>query len=269
MTPYTFRTSYSLWCMALLAVLITSCKSTLQPGTEGLATPQKLSEDASLIAWANLINGTLDDLTKVYVDQAVFMNAKGPVVLSAQKYLQEHQSQYGHITAIYTQKRILARENRGYHYEIGGFTTAKQQEFKHLLILKQQGDTLRRELEFIAKVAPTDSALLTEIDERRKEWMRLCNAHNAENLVKNLYTADAMYYNHKPLIVGHEGIAKDYQYMNREQYTLTLTPIIVEPVNEQLVYEVGQCSGSYGGKYMLVWQKDEAGQWAVLMDSNI
>lgn len=128
---------------------------------------------------------------------------------------------------------------------------------------------MRRELEFIARAAPTDSTIQQAIDKRRAEWIRLCNAHNAAELVKELYSANAMYYNHKPLVIGHDAIIEDYQYMNEEKYSLTLTPIAVELVTNRLAYEIGQCSGSYGGKYMLVWQKDKTGQWSIVMDSNI
>jgi hypothetical protein len=57
--------------------------------------------------------------------------------------------------------------------------------------------------------------------------------------------------------------------MEREQYHLTLTPIFIEPVSATMVYEIGQCSGSYGGKYILIWQREQDGKWRILLDSNI
>ena len=108
-----------------------------------------------------------------------------------------------------------------------------------------------------------------EIDQRRKEWMELCNQHNAYNLVSNLYEPEAIYYNHRPVDIGTDKIARTYSYMDRETYSLNLTPIIVHPVANTLVYEIGQCSGSYGGKYMLIWRKNSEGVWQILFDSNI
>ena len=84
-----------------------------------------------------------------------------------------------------------------------------------------------------------------------------------------MYTENTIYYNHKPVIVGHEDLAVEYQYMNNKKYELFLEPIIVEVVQDDLVYEIGQCSGTYGGKYILIWQKGNDDVWRVLVDSNI
>ena len=35
--------------------------------------------------------------------------------------------------------------------------------------------------------------------------------------------------------------------MNNPDYTLTLEPLAFSMVNDDLAYEIGQCSGSYGG----------------------
>jgi ketosteroid isomerase-like protein len=40
-------------------------------------------------------------------------------------------------------------------------------------------------------------------------------------------------------------------------------------VNDNLVYEIGQCKGTYKGKYILVWKKESDGVWRVFIDSNI
>ena len=99
--------------------------------------------------------------------------------------------------------------------------------------------------------------------------MALCNQHDAQQLVAQMYTANAMYYNHKPVVVGRKDITIEYDYMNQANYSLHLEPIIVETLTPALVFEIGQCSGSYGGKYMLIWEKQKDGSWQVLMDSNI
>ena len=92
--------------------------------------------------------------------------------------------------------------------------------------------------------------------------------HNANNLVQEMYTENALYYNHKPIDIGVEQIAKTYSYMNRPQYKLHLEVLKVVPVNKHIVYEIGQCSGSYRGKYVIIWQKTSKG-WQVLLDTNI
>ncbi|MEL6276528.1 MAG: hypothetical protein AAFU03_15630, partial [Bacteroidota bacterium] len=103
----------------------------------------------------------------------------------------------------------------------------------------------------------------------RNAWIDLCNQHDAQQLVDSLYAKNAIYYNHRPVVIGRETIGQTYQYMNDERYQLTLTPIQVEAVNDSLVYEIGQCSGSYGGKYVIIWQLGRDGVWRVILDSNI
>lgn len=263
-----------IFCLGFLFVLATAChnKAANDPPNQANqeSTPsQSLTDDPSLSAWADLIRGTELDIAKAYTEKPVFLGPTGSLGFPLEDQIRYHQIRYKNLTSLTSLHRVIANEERGYLYEIGHFTNAKQESFKHLLILKQQGDTVRRELEFIALASAVDSSALLAFDQRRTEWMELCNAHNAEELVTNLYTPHALYYNHKPLIVGHEAIAKDYQYMNRENYSLELNPIHVELVSDRIAFEIGQCSGSYGGKYLFVWQKDEEGKWSVLMDSNI
>ncbi|NRB49438.1 MAG: nuclear transport factor 2 family protein [Saprospiraceae bacterium] len=263
-----------LFYLGLLTFLGIACNSNTADSnsTQDPEVPiitESLTADPSLASWAKLIRGTIDDLSEVYVEQPVFLGPTGTQGFQIDEQIQRHRIQYRNLTSLQTNRRILAHEERGYYYEIGQFTTAQQEEFKHLLILKKDGDTLRRELEFIAKASRVDSTVLDIFDQRRARWIELCNAHDAEKLVTNLYTPNAIYYNHKPLILGHEAITADYQYMNQANYALQLSPIVVELVNERTAFEIGQCSGSYGGKYLFVWQKDQEGKWSVQMDSNI
>lgn len=263
-----------IFCLGLLFVLGASCNnnaSSDNPGetSQESATSRNLTDDPSLSTWAELIRGTELDIGAAYTDNAVFLGPTGSLGFPLEDQVRYHQIRYKNLTSLTSLHRVLANEERGYFYEIGHFANAKQEGFKHLLILKQEGDTLLREMEFIAPASTVDSAALQVFDQRRAEWMELCNAHNAEKLVKSLYTPNALYYNHKPLIIGHEAIIKDYQYMNRENYSLQLSPIHIELVNDRMAYEIGQCSGSYGGKYLFVWYKNGKGNWSVMMDSNI
>ena len=68
---------------------------------------------------------------------------------------------------------------------------------------------------------------------------------------------------------GRTALTNEYAYMNNPNYRLKLNPILVEPVSNDIVFEFGQCEGSYNGKYVLVWQKTKNGEWQVLFDTNI
>ena len=106
------------------------------------------------------------------------------------------------------------------------------------------------------------------LDILRNKWMELCNTHQANNLVRQLYTEDAIYYNRGRLLQGSQALSAEYSYMNSPGYSLKLTPKHVVFVSSEIAYEIGQCSGSYPYPYMLLWEKQEDGNWKVRMDSN-
>ena len=122
-------------------------------------------------------------------------------------------------------------------------------------------------MQFIAEVQ-TNVYDITGIEAARKKWMELCNAHDPTQLVAQVYMEDAFYFNHKPPIRGTQAITEEYQYMASPDYNLTLMPLYLMPVQADLAYEIGQCVGSYGGKYAIIWKKVASGEWKVLLDSN-
>lgn len=218
--------------------------------------------------WLNQFNSNKDSLAKLYFEKVIKINSAGEVLVGRDAIIEDWKKVDWNIKSIAELKRVDTHKNNPYEYEIGEFKNSKGEDFKHLIIWNTKEKTKTRELEFIAK-AENFSSYKKEIDQRRKEWMAICNSHNAKKLVHQLYSENAIYYNHKPVLIGRDSITKEYSYMNRPQYQLTLTPIHLEEVTENLAFEIGQCSGGYGGKYMIVWQKDETGKWHVLMDSNI
>jgi ketosteroid isomerase-like protein len=99
--------------------------------------------------------------------------------------------------------------------------------------------------------------------------MELCNANNAKALVTQLYSNNTIYFNHKPIVKGTADLIKEYSYMNNKNYHLNLQPLIVKVVNARFAFEIGQCSGGYNGKYILIWKKHADGNWKIFIDSNI
>lgn len=163
---------------------------------------------------------------------------------------------------------VLAKPDSSFIYAIEAIKMSNAGEQKALIIYRRQASVYLRDLEFVVpqgdgEVDPGDLQIA------REKWMKLCNQHNASELVNTMYTQDAMYYNHKPVIQGRAAITKEYDYMNRENYSLQLQPLVIHSVSGSMAFEIGQCSGSYGGKYMLVWELCEDREWRVLMDSNI
>ncbi|MEM9720011.1 MAG: hypothetical protein AAGA10_12210 [Bacteroidota bacterium] len=211
------------------------------------------------------------DRGKFYFSEGITVSPNGNANVGV-KNIQEHheylKEQMGLLDTIDALYHTLADRDGQFTYEMGRAVAKDKRRYKFLWVSRKSQAKKRIELEFIAP-ASEDIPDVSEIDKARAQWMELCNAHNAYELVKACYTPNALYYNHKPLVIGTDAIAHVYAYMNKDSYSLTLTPLHVEPVSKTLVYEIGQCSGSYGGKYVIIWQKTEKGTWKVLLDSNI
>ncbi len=203
-----------------------------------------------------------------YTQNAISINESVQIVQGASN-IQKMNEQNGFtrrtLKSIYD---IVANRDGSYVYEIGEFDDDEGASFNYVMVRKGKEEGSPIELEFYARNSDFTSAS-EAIGQRRKEWIDLCNKHDAAGLINELYAENTMYYNHKPLITGREGVIKDYQYMNRESYSLKLTPLKTKQVNDRIALEIGQCSGSYNGKYIIVWQKDAMGKWEVLLDSNI
>lgn len=213
--------------------------------------------------WQGAYNLGKGGLAGYYIAEPVLLGETGNLLL-LDEYATWLNDDLGRIKTITAEHRIAARPNLSYEIHT---LSGRQKTYRQLLILREQDGSKKRALEMSAPIddAPLDSA---GIARARDEWMRLCNAHQPARLVETVYHPQAIYYNHKPVVIGTRAISEEYQYMAAPNYQLSLRPLALEPVNEWLAYEIGQCSGSYGEKYVIVWQKTADGEWKVLMDSN-
>ncbi len=218
--------------------------------------------------WKDYINLKSDSISNLYTEQAVKIFDTGNTLVGNERIKDHYQSKSIDVVSIYSDTIIMANKKRGLEYEIGGYKDDKNVNYKHIIIWESKNSKYLRVFEFVVKMEKTNDNL-SEIDSRRELWMKLCNVNNSEALVNELYSINTLYFNHKPLIVGRELLVEEYQYMNRENYELALNPIVVEKINENFVFEIGQCKGSYNGKYIIIWRKNEKDKWEVFIDSNI
>ncbi len=224
-----------------------------------------LSMSGQSLDWAGSIENP-GVLAEGYTKNALKIYEAGSIIQGRDFIAEANSNHFNRVDSINTLTKVKAL--KGYEYELGRFRDDNGTAYVHLLIWNNDSSIAKRELEFISETSTFDFDS-SQINKRREDWVRLCNEHDAFKLVSELYTNDNIYYNHKPLIRGTEGVAKEYAYMNRESYNLDLTPIKVLPVHPELVFEIGQCSGSYNGKYIFVWKKGKDGVWRVYLDSNI
>lgn len=155
-----------------------------------------------------------------------------------------------------------------YLYEIAEYSSSSGTQIAELCIWNLKEDKPLKEFEFIVPISGT-LPKAEVLDPYREKWMELCNAHKVSELINTLYAPQTLYYNHRPMVKGRKALIPVYGYMESPDYSLQLTPLAVVPVRSDLILELGQCSGSYPGKYMLVWQRNEKGTWEIILDSNI
>ncbi len=203
----------------------------------------QLTDDALILSEAGIVRGSSE--IKDFVSEFVLSEGR--------KYFYE--------------KNFSIRVSAVLDYETGEISV-NSKTFS-VMFLKKKDDESGPRIEFLVLYEKEDAiSQLSDIDQSREEWMRLCNAHKADELVKRLYAADAYYYNRGRLLQGTKSLAAEYSYMNNPNYSLKLTPKHVAFISPDKAYEIGQCSGSYPNPYMLLWEKQADGKWVILMDSN-
>lgn len=249
----------------LTLIFFFACSSPSEEGKSNTTTTatEQINQKAE---WLTAFNDDLN-LDSFYLEDAVIALDDGSFYqdengrISYFKQLKEQTGKFQHGRTSFHTNTVNDIE-----YELGDWVGDNKSFYRFLRIKDAEG---LRALEFYTEGDLNHELDYGEIDAARKKWMLLCNQHNAAELVKQLYTKNAIYYNHKPVVVGTESIAEEYGYMNNPDYRLKLVPLTVDPANKNIVFEIGQCSGSYNGKYVLIWKKGEDGIWKILLDSNV
>lgn len=229
--------------------------------------------------WVNSINKNINVFEDSYNPNAIKIISPDSILNSSTQIVNYYKAHKSKITSIESLFSIEANKDRGIHYELFKYKTDNHKEYVQLVIWSMENKNVTREMEnknvtrefeFTQENTSASASVdTTDIAKRRELWMTLCNSHEVENLVKQLYTSNTMYYNHKPIVQGTEGLIKEYGYMNTKNYSLNLSPLTLEVINANYAFEIGQCSGSYNGNYILIWEKQADGNWKILIDSNI
>jgi ketosteroid isomerase-like protein len=205
-----------------------------------------------------------------YDSNAISVISQDSIITGATKIASYYGDPLMVIDTIESVCTILANPERQIHYEVLHFASDKKEEYTQLLIWKKKGENFLREFEFTEMNKMQSEVLDTnEISVARKRWVELCNLNNAETLVKEMYSFNTLYFNHKPIVSGIDALIQEYNYMNGASYSLDLQPLHLISVNANTAIEIGQCKGSYGGNYILVWKKQKDGHWKIYIDSNI
>jgi hypothetical protein len=256
-----------IFLIALTSLLHFGCEAQLKQ-QDKLQNGDDTSTSAIEEATAQTENQASDSLSHQYKEDAIKILENGKILDGTNQITSYFLSDTLKLVSIKSDTVITANTRRAIDYEISENTYSNGERHKALIIWQIQDGKRKRVFEFTSKIAsePYSSA---ELDDRRNLWISLCNQHDAKELIQELYSENTIYYNHKPLVIGRELLVGEYQYMNNTAYQLSLQPAFVERVNKSFAFEIGQCVGSYNGKYILIWKQDDDGIWRIFIDSNI
>lgn len=257
----------------LVLLLFLNCVEKPKPNTESYpivdsTTPLTLFDLVPIADSLEFKNFKQDSLNSIFANHAVWLESNGLTLQGTASIINHLKASTLRIDSVARSYVTVANSDSAYRYELGSYWTQDDAVYKYLMILKMSEPFPMIELLFTAPSSPStaDTVLLNT---RRHQWMALCNRHQVKPLVDQLYTEQAIYFNHKPLVIGRADIIKEYEYMNNKKYYIFLKPIHIESINDRLIFEIGQGGGSFQGKYILIWYKTDDGTWRVMMDSNI
>ncbi len=257
------------------------CTNTQKDPVESLVTSAIIVESATALKpvsplslldqankdWIDSYNQS-KDLADFYLDNALLFPEKADPLknknLIATYYIDLLRSGT-RFTAVHPYQRFS--ETSDLIYETGYLTTHSQEIYQYMTVWKNVDGSWKRELETLAKKT-ADNKDAGQLALVRSKWMQLCNAHTPDKLIEEIYAENAYYYNRGRLLQGRKQLIEEYKYMADPKYQLTLSPQAVQMVNPDMVYEIGKCSGSYGGHYIIRWEKQRAGNWLVTLDTN-
>lgn len=225
-------------------------------------------ENNDVNPWTYYYNLKSDSLQYLYAENSIRILESGEVLNGRDQIKDSILKSTLRLESVKRDTLLLAHKGRAIEYEISENIYDQDEKEKVLTIWQTKNQERKRVFEFVSKVEASKIDHLA-LNERRRQWMVLCNKHNAKNLIDELYSENTLYYNHKPIVKGRAQLTQEYGYMNNEKYNLALAPEIVDKVNENIIFELGQCSGSYGGKYIIIWRKEKDGEWRIFIDSNI
>lgn len=261
--------------IALMLIWSFSPALVAQEDPEAASTLKFATQDSSLvnILWRDARNAKDSSLLDLYAQDAIKVISED-MILTGPDEIHEHYSSQATIKYVDNPFSTEANKYRGITYAVNFYKPENAAVIVQLVIYEKEGDTELRAFEYdaarpILNPENIPDEVNEQLKERRKQWMAYCNAHDVPGLVYDLYSHNTMYFNHRPLVKGREALVREYAYMNNEQYSLTLLPRHMTFVNDNTVFEIGQCEGSYNGKYILIWKKEEDGVWRIFIDSNV
>lgn len=207
-----------------------------------------------------------------YMGKALLFSGKEDLICGSSEiegYYHQAFAKTGKVTGMRTIARYEAAPQ--VVYEISEYTLAKGGFLRTMVVWSNRDGSWVREIE--ASVGAADPAGDTaEIDAARIRYEELCAENDVEHFLKSIYQPQAVYYSKGALYKGFPNIGVAYNYFNIPGYEIKLTLLSEIRASANTAYEIGEyrtVNGRAKGLYIMIWQRDEAGDWRVLLDSNV
>jgi hypothetical protein len=220
--------------------------------------------------WQTAFNqNNLTDAESQYLDKGgiftqknIYIKGKG--MTTALKRLQKKAAPILH------QQRLFLQENskNKRYFELLSHQTTSGKYYYSIIAWRNINGKWQRELEVLdEKTTKNANDYPKGIDEARQKWIDYSNAHQPKQLVKNVYTKDAIYFNGGKVTKGTSAIAERYSYMKNDKWQIDLTAKCVTMVQPNLAYEIGEYKSTGIGHYILIWKK-VGKKWQAVFDFN-
>ena len=153
-------------------------------------------------------------------------------------------------------------------FEMGHYLSADgSTSLASVIAWNNESGSWKKELEILYVENKVDNFDTDGIDRAREKWVELSNANKPGDLVTQVYTENAVYFNGGKVTQGRPAITTRYDYMSNPKWTISLRSLQQIPVKNNLVLEVGEYRSSGRGYYVLIWIK-KGDEWMTNFDFN-
>ncbi len=175
----------------------------------------------------------------------------------------------------YRQEQIFKHDDHRF-ISVGVLET----ERKDLLLLtgwRNVNSSWKKEIDVLLSLnsnsANVEENLQSVLQKERRKWVDLANQHDPDEHIAASYTQDASYFGNGRKSKGRAEIAERYFYMENPNYQVDLEKEHLWNISDINVLEVGRYfTGTErvgpGGLYVILWEKQNEGDWLIELDFN-
>ncbi len=129
-------------------------------------------------------------------------------------------------------------------------------------------DIWLRELDIFLP-AETAEFVPDDMAETRAEWINLANGRDPHALAESIFLHDAVYLNNSEASTGHAAIAQRFDFIRNPAFSINLKNEKLCRLDDTTAIDIGNWkTDDFVGYYLILWKKDEAGEWKISLYFN-